>query len=157
MADISRAASFGKLSPLAYKAIEGATVFCKLRGNPVVELQHWLNQILNADDSDLHHIVRHCALDTAALLRELTQSLDRLPRGAAAIGDIASTASGNESAAPARTRHERSRSSESSTAPAPAIGTSAMPQIGQAPGASRMISANCPRSAKRCGACWTAA
>ena len=54
MADISRAALFGKLNPLAYKAIEGATVFCKLRGNPYVELQHWLAQILNTQDSDLH-------------------------------------------------------------------------------------------------------
>ena len=29
MAEISRTALFGKLGPLAYKAIEGATVFCK--------------------------------------------------------------------------------------------------------------------------------
>jgi type VI secretion system protein VasG len=90
MAEISRTASFGKLSPLAYKAIEGATVFCKLRGNPYVELQHWLVQILNAPDSDLHRIVRHYELDTAALARDLTQALDRLPRGASSISDISS-------------------------------------------------------------------
>ena len=47
MLEISRTALFGKLNPLAYKAIEGATVFCKLRGNAYVELQHWLYQILN--------------------------------------------------------------------------------------------------------------
>ena len=46
MSEISRSALFGKLNPLAYKAIEGATVFCKLRGNPYVELVHWLQQIL---------------------------------------------------------------------------------------------------------------
>jgi type VI secretion system protein VasG len=90
MAEISRTASFGKLSPLAYKAIEGATVFCKLRGNPYVELQHWLVQILNAPDSDLHRIVRHYELDSAALARDLTQALDRLPRGASSISDISS-------------------------------------------------------------------
>jgi type VI secretion system protein VasG len=90
MADISRTASFGKLNPLAYKAIEGATVFCKMRGNPLVELQHWLMQILNAPDSDLHRIIRHYELDTAAIARELTQSLDRLPRGASSISDISS-------------------------------------------------------------------
>jgi type VI secretion system protein ImpH len=39
---ISRVALFGKLNRLAYKAIEGATVFCKLRGNPYVELVHWI-------------------------------------------------------------------------------------------------------------------
>ena len=38
MSEISRTALFGKLNPLLYKAIEGATVFCKLRGNPYVGL-----------------------------------------------------------------------------------------------------------------------
>ena len=47
MSEISRTALFGKLNPLLYKAIEGATVFCKLRGNPYVELVHWLHQILS--------------------------------------------------------------------------------------------------------------
>ena len=43
MAEISRVPRCSASStPLAYKAIEGATVFCKLRGNPYVELQHWL-------------------------------------------------------------------------------------------------------------------
>ena len=90
MAEISRTASFGKLNSLAYKAIEGATVFCKMRGNPMVELQHWLSQILNTPDSDLHRIIRHYELDTAAIARDLTQSLDRLPRGASSISDISS-------------------------------------------------------------------
>ena len=88
MAEIARTASFGKLDPLAYKAIEGATVFCKLRGNPYVELQHWIHQILNNPDSDLHRIVRHYELDAAALASDLTQSLDRLPRGASSISDL---------------------------------------------------------------------
>jgi len=90
MPEISRSASFGKLSPVAYKAIEGATVFCKLRGNPFVELHHWLAQILNAPDSDLHRIVRHYELDASALAADLTQALDRLPRGASSISDISS-------------------------------------------------------------------
>ena len=90
MAEISRTASFGKLNALAYKAIEGATVFCKLRGNPLVELQHWLVQIMNNPDSDLHRIIRQYELDTAAIARDLTQSLDRLPRGASSISDISS-------------------------------------------------------------------
>ena len=46
MSEISRTALFGKLNSLAYKAIEGATVFCKLRGNPYVELEHWFAQLL---------------------------------------------------------------------------------------------------------------
>ena len=88
MPEISRSALFGKLNPLAYKAIEGATVFCKLRGNPFVELQHWITQILNNQDSDLHRIVRHYGLDTSALAADLTASLDRLPRGASSVTDL---------------------------------------------------------------------
>ena len=90
MAEISRTALFGKLNPLAYKAIEGATVLCKMRGNPYVELQHWLTQILNAQDSDLHRIVKHYELDASALVADLTRALDRLPRGASSVSDLSS-------------------------------------------------------------------
>jgi type VI secretion system protein VasG len=89
MADISRVALFGKLSPLAYKAIESATVFCKLRGNPYVELVHWFHQILQQPGgSDIHSIARGFELDAARLARDLTEALDRLPRGASSISDL---------------------------------------------------------------------
>jgi type VI secretion system protein VasG len=89
MSEISRVALFGKLNSLAYKAIEGATMFCKLRGNPYVELEHWLMQMLNTQDSDLHRIVRHFDIDAARLAADLTAALDRLPRGATSISDLA--------------------------------------------------------------------
>jgi type VI secretion system protein VasG len=88
MTEISRAALFGKLNPIAYKAIEGATVFCKLRGNPYVELVHWIHQILQVQDSDLHRIVRHFELDPSKLAADVTAALDRLPRGATSISDL---------------------------------------------------------------------
>jgi type VI secretion system protein VasG len=88
MAEISRALLFGKLDPLAYRAIESATVFCKLRGNAYVELVHWLNQILQLQDSDVHRIARHFGLDPARLAQDFTAALDRLPRGATAISDF---------------------------------------------------------------------
>ena len=88
MSEISRNALFGKLNPLLYKAIEGATVFCKLRGNPYVELVHWLHQILSNNDSDLHRITRHFELDASKLAADLTRALDRLPRGATSISDL---------------------------------------------------------------------
>ena len=88
MSEISRTALFGKLNPLLYKAIEGATVFCKLRGNPYVELVHWLHQILSTNDSDVHRIVRHFDIDASKLAADLTKALDKLPRGATAISDL---------------------------------------------------------------------
>ena len=88
MSEISRSASFGKLNSVAFKAIESATVFCKLRGNPYVELVHWVSQILQSSDSDLHRIVRHFEVDSSRLARDITESLDRLPRGATSISDF---------------------------------------------------------------------
>ncbi|MDE2005472.1 MAG: type VI secretion system ATPase TssH [Rhodospirillales bacterium] len=88
MTEISRAALFGKLNPLAYKAIEGATTFCKLRGNPYVELAHWIHQILQQQDSDLHHIVRHFDIDPGKLAADVVAALDRLPRGATSLTDL---------------------------------------------------------------------
>jgi type VI secretion system protein VasG len=90
MADISRVALFGKLNSLCYRAIESSTVFCKLRGNPYVEIVHWLHQILQLQDSDLIRIVRQYELDAAALARDLTAALDRLPRGATSVTDLSS-------------------------------------------------------------------
>ncbi len=88
MAEISRVKLFGKLNPVCYKAIEGATVFCKLRGNPYVELVHWLNQLLQLPDSDLQRLIRHYQLDVSRLAKDVTDSLDKLPRGSTAISDF---------------------------------------------------------------------
>lgn len=88
MSEISRAKLFAKLDPLAYKGIEGGAVFCKLRGNPFVELEHWLTQLMQMPDSDLHRIVLYFALDRSKFARDLHAALDRLPRGATAISDL---------------------------------------------------------------------
>ncbi|MCU9849884.1 type VI secretion system ATPase TssH [Defluviimonas sp. WL0024] len=88
MTEISRVALFGKLNRLGYQAVESATVFCKMRGNPYVELSHWLHQILNGQDSDLHRIIQHYKLDPGRIATELTRSLDSLPRGASTISDL---------------------------------------------------------------------
>jgi type VI secretion system protein VasG len=90
MTEISRTALFGKLNNLAYKAIESATVFCKIRGNPYVEMNHWLHQILQLQDSDLHRIIQKFELNPSTLARDFTQSLDRLPHGASSISDLSS-------------------------------------------------------------------
>jgi type VI secretion system protein VasG len=90
MADISRAVMFGKLDTLSFRAMESATTFCRLRGNPYVEFVHWLHQLLQLPDSDLHRVIRHFGVETAVLARDLTDALDRLPRGSTSITDISS-------------------------------------------------------------------
>ncbi len=88
MSEISRSTLFGKLGPVPYKAIESATLFCKMRGNPYVELSHWLHQLLQAPDSDLLRLLKHYQVDSARLAKDLTEALDRLPRGATSVSDL---------------------------------------------------------------------
>jgi type VI secretion system protein VasG len=88
MADIKRSILFGKLNPIAYKAVESATVFCKLRGNPYVELVHWLHQIFQLSDSDQHRILRFFEINPSRIATDLITALDKLPRGATSISDF---------------------------------------------------------------------
>jgi len=88
MTEISRANLFGKLNELGYKSIESATKLCKLRGNAYVELVHWLDQIINLQDSDVHHILRHFDLDLSTVSKDVTSSLDQLRAGSTSISDF---------------------------------------------------------------------
>ena len=88
MSEISRVALFGKLNELGYKAVEGATVFCKMRGNPYVELVHWFAQLLQVNESDLQKIIQHFNIDQGRLAADMTAALDALPRGASSISDL---------------------------------------------------------------------
>ena len=88
MSEIRRSVLFGKLDPIAYQAVESAATFCKMRGNPNIELTHWLNQVLQLPDSDIHRIIRAYGIDASRLAADLTANLDKLPRGATSISDI---------------------------------------------------------------------
>ncbi|OKP02270.1 type VI secretion system ATPase TssH [Xenorhabdus eapokensis] len=88
MSEISRSVLFGKLNRILFTSLESATTFCKLRGNPYVELVHWLHQLMQQKNSDLQQIIRHFSLDESALTKDIVTALDRLPRGASAISDL---------------------------------------------------------------------
>lgn len=90
MTHISRKTLYARLNPFLLGTLESATALCKLRGNPYVELSHWLHQIAHEHDSDLHRLARHFSLDWARLTADINASLDRLPRGASAIADFSS-------------------------------------------------------------------
>lgn len=85
---ISRRALFGKLNLTLFRALESATAFAKLRGNPHVELVHWLHQLAQAPDGDLQRIWRHARVNPAALTQELNTALHALPSGATSLVDF---------------------------------------------------------------------
>lgn len=88
MSYIKRTQLFGKLNSLSYKSIESATAYCKLRGNPCVELEHWFNQIFQLPNSDFHQIAHFFSLDSSRLARDFIEALDRLPNGAISLLDF---------------------------------------------------------------------
>ena len=89
MTEISRAALFGKLNPIAYKAIEGATVFCKLRGNPTSSWCTGCTRSCRCRIPTCTGSSRHFELDPRqAVAADITAALDRLPRGATSISDL---------------------------------------------------------------------
>lgn len=90
MSEISRVALFGKLSQHLYKAIESATVSCKMRGNPYVELVHWFHQLLQSQESDLHRIIKSYEIDLSKLGKDMVETLDLLPKGSTTIVDLSS-------------------------------------------------------------------
>ena len=88
MSEISRTALFGRLNPTALKAIETATSFCKMRGNPYVELVHWIHILLQDPRNDFAAIRTAFGLDDTKLTKDVVAALDALPRGATSISDF---------------------------------------------------------------------
>ncbi|HEY3637606.1 MAG TPA: type VI secretion system ATPase TssH, partial [Rhizomicrobium sp.] len=84
----TRQALFGKLGTTLFGSIESATALCKLRGNAYVELVHWLHQLLQQTDSDLHRIIRHAGIERDALDRDMARALAALPAGASSVSDF---------------------------------------------------------------------
>jgi type VI secretion system protein VasG len=81
MATIQRTALFGKLNPVIFKAAESASVFCKLRNNPTIEMAHWIHQILQLENTDLRKILAYFDINNAKLAEEVIAFMDNLPVG----------------------------------------------------------------------------
>ncbi|MFJ3461321.1 type VI secretion system ATPase TssH [Achromobacter spanius] len=85
---ILRRALFGKLNQKMFQSLESATAFCKLRGNPYVEVVHWLRQLLNQSDGDLQRILRHTNADPEVIELHVREALATLPSGAGSVSDF---------------------------------------------------------------------
>ena len=90
MFKLTRMDLFSRLDELCYQSCESATVLCKTRGNPYVEVVHLLNQIFLHPDSELVAITQHFGCNADQISHDLIVALERLPRGASAILDFSS-------------------------------------------------------------------
>ena len=85
---IVRRTLFDKLNDVLSRSIESGTELCRLKGNPYVELVHWLITLLQEERCDLQYILRHYPLDRAKLEEDLMAQAARLPRGANEVTDF---------------------------------------------------------------------
>jgi len=78
----------GKLNPTCLRAFKAAADAAKLRGNPYVELVHFIEQLVLSDRSDVQMILADAGVDAARVAGDMTRAVDKLPYGATSIEEF---------------------------------------------------------------------
>ncbi|MBM4442981.1 MAG: type VI secretion system ATPase TssH, partial [Candidatus Rokubacteria bacterium] len=71
----------GKLNSVSRTILQNSIVLCQTQTNYNVELEHVLLKMLEGADNDYLRLLRYYEVDREQLTRELTQSMEKLPRG----------------------------------------------------------------------------
>ena len=85
---IKRKELVGKLNPLCIKAFSAAAQSAKARGNPYVELVHFVEALSQSARSDFEILCASAGCDAARLSADITRALDSLPRGASSVEEF---------------------------------------------------------------------
>ncbi|OAP34595.1 ClpV1 family T6SS ATPase [Sinorhizobium glycinis] len=85
---VKRKELVGKLNPICLRAFKAAADAAKLRGNPYVELVHWIEQLTLVDRDDFQMILRDAGVDLGRLAAEMARAIDKLPYGATSIEEF---------------------------------------------------------------------
>ncbi|MGX9146917.1 type VI secretion system ATPase TssH [Mesorhizobium sp. 128a] len=78
----------GKLNHVCVRAFKAAADAAKLRGNPYVELVHFIEQLVLSDRSDVQMIVADAGIDVSRLTADMTRAVDKLPYGATSVEEM---------------------------------------------------------------------
>jgi type VI secretion system protein VasG len=87
-ASYKRKELLAKLDPTCLRAFRAAADAAKLRGNPYVELAHWIEQLALSDRSDIQLLLAAAGADGSRLAADMTRAVDRLPYGATSIEEF---------------------------------------------------------------------
>ncbi|GLS31116.1 type VI secretion system protein VasG [Mesorhizobium albiziae] len=77
-----------KLNPTCQQAFKAAAGAAKLRGNPYVELAHFIEQLVLSDRSDVQFILADAGVDSSRIAGDMTRAIDKLPYGATSIEEF---------------------------------------------------------------------
>lgn len=85
---VKRKELVGKLNPTCLKAFSEAAGMAKSRGNPYVELAHFIDALSRTERTDFDILCRSAGVDGARLEGDIQRSLDKLPHGASAVEEF---------------------------------------------------------------------
>ena len=71
----------GKMNDTTRAALEAAAGLCLSRTHYDIEIEHFLTKLLDRQDSDLAHILKHFGIDKSRFTGELNRALDKLKTG----------------------------------------------------------------------------
>lgn len=77
-----------KLNLTCQRGFKAAADAAKLRGNPYVELAHFVEQLVLSERSDVQLILADAGSDMSRLAADLTRAVDKLPYGATSIEEF---------------------------------------------------------------------
>ncbi|PUB17267.1 type VI secretion system protein VasG [Yoonia sediminilitoris] len=85
---VKRKELVGKLNPLCLKAFSASASAAKSRGNPYVELVHFVQALAGTERSDFDILLQAADVDRGKLDADITRALDALPRGASSVEEF---------------------------------------------------------------------
>ncbi|CDX18967.1 Protein ClpV1 [Mesorhizobium sp. SOD10] len=77
-----------KLNATGVRAFKAAADTAKLRGNPYVELAHFIQQLVLSERSDVQMILADAGIDASRLTADMTRAIDKLPYGATSVEEF---------------------------------------------------------------------
>ena len=78
----------GKLNPLCFKALSAASQAAKGRGNPYIELVHFIEALYDSPRSDFQILCTAAGIDPGKMQADLIRAVDVLPHGASSVTDF---------------------------------------------------------------------
>jgi len=78
----------GKLNPLCFKALTSASQAAKGRGNPYIELVHFIEALYDTPRSDFQILCTAAGIDPGRMQADLIRAVDALPHGASSVTDF---------------------------------------------------------------------
>ncbi|MEM9496431.1 MAG: type VI secretion system ATPase TssH [Pseudomonadota bacterium] len=85
---VKRKELVGKLNPICLTAFSGAAQAAKRRGNPYVELVHYITELADSERSDFDILLDAAGVDRHKLTGDMLRATDALPHGAGAVEEF---------------------------------------------------------------------